>query len=369
VKHLGVLMKIALLSDENINVGDDIIREGTIYLLTKCLSGQKVEFSLVSVHDLSTLFTETKEDRILSADLIVVSGMPFYWYFSYAHKLKGIRVPFLRRLCSNPLLMEWTDEIWNQRIFKHKKKVMILGVGACQPYHDTAFDLISPTMEKFARETSERAIAITVRDNIASDYLSYYSIRHSKLPCPSIFGKKQLNVDAGKKEYVVINFMKTGGHYSFDYKLNTQNWIKTVERFYDWLTNEQNETVVFSCHDREEKEVQERYFPGATSFFSENYRDYVNFYAKAKLGFVNRVHAGYPIYSFKTPILVIGTDTRVKMTELIGMYHEFVNDITLDKLKFYYELFSNKHFDYEIIDETEERYFSLMKESLRRTFN
>ena len=79
------------------------------------------------------------------------------------------------------------------------------------------------------------------------------------------------------------------------------------------------------------------------------------------MGFVNRVHAGFPIYSFGNPVLAIGTDTRVKITELVGMYHEFVNDVTVEKLMFYYHLFKTAPFDYSVIDATEDRYLAALK--------
>jgi hypothetical protein len=107
--------------------------------------------------------------------------------------------------------------------------------------------------------------------------------------------------------------------------------------------------------------LQRRHFPNARSFYSQDYKEYVEFYAGARMGFVNRVHAGFPIYSFGNPVLAIGTDTRVKITELVGMYHEFVNDVTVEKLMFYYHLFKTAPFDYSVIDATEDRYLAALK--------
>lgn len=261
--------------------------------------------------------------------------------------------------------MDWTDALWKKRINKLGKKVIIFGVGSCQPYHDDGFGLVNPVMKQFAEETAKNALLITVRDIVASNYLSYYSIKHTMLPCPSIFARKNLQVNIGHKEYIVINFMKLGGHYMFDKKIKVKKWLKTIKKFYRWLTDEKKERVIFSCHEEKEKQLQEHYFPKSESFISDKYQDYVDFYSKAKYAFINRVHAGMTIYSCRSPVLIIGTDSRAKTIELVGMPNEFVNDINFEKLRYYYNIFRNKTFDYEIMDKTETKYISLISKSLK----
>jgi len=81
--------------------------------------------------------------------------------------------------------------------------------------------------------------------------------------------------------------------------------------------------------------------PDANIFLSNNHIDYIKFYARAKFGIMNRVHGAFILASFGRPSFTVGTDSRVRMTEEIGLRNAFVNDVDVTRLISEYQYLKN----------------------------
>jgi hypothetical protein len=124
--------------------------------------------------------------------------------------------------------------------------------------------------------------------------------------------------------------MPMGGHYAYGSELAGTVWEKAFTDFVKKLPPDEEYRLV--CHSRAELAVARRLFPEMKVFWSSDYRDYLAFFAGAKYGILNRVHAAFALASFGRPSFVVGSDSRAQMSEIIGLRHAFVGDVTVARL-------------------------------------
>jgi hypothetical protein len=166
-----------------------------------------------------------------------------------------------------------------------------------------------------------------------------------------------------------LNYMRTGGHYRFGKRQNPDVW---ENRFCDFVNQlPSNEKYVFICHSRSELKEARRLFPSYKTLWSKDYRDYLKFYAHAKYGIFNRVHAALALASFGRPSLVVASDSRARMCETIRLMSVFVDDATPAVLIEEFQRLSQTWPEYSPVLgklqlEAEHAYLELLKEPLRK---
>lgn len=325
-------MKIAIITTVNHNVGDDFVREGIKYLLKKYFSGRVLEFQNIHKHSPITArygfewfrsfilsrFVDKilpdfiSADRILEADIVVQSGAPVYWCHSEENQ--------------HCYRNEWFQPLIRERFVRNKKaRLLNLAAGTCQKYYSDGTEFCG-CCNSYIKEFYDIANVTTARDSLAGKILSNLSIKVPVIPCSSIFAVDEHNVIKEVGEYVVVNYMKGGAHYTFGQDINFAKWEDEFRKFYFEL--KKTEKVIFSCHNS--KEVRQAFSidPDAEIFFKKNdFRAYMEFYSKAKYGILNRVHGAFLMASLGKPSVVIGNDTRARMAEEIGLESYFVSDV------------------------------------------
>ena len=90
--------------------------------------------------------------------------------------------------------------------------------------------------------------------------------------------------------------------------------------------------VVLVCHNKKEVFQAKQLKLDVDIFYSNNFIDYIKFYSNAKAGIVNRVHGGFIMAAYGIPSIVIGSDSRAKMTEMLNLPNYFVEDISLEQI-------------------------------------
>jgi len=343
-------MKIAIITTLRHNIGDDFIREGIIFLLKQHF-GQHISCSLIHKHSPITsrygfewfrynrlakwvdryLPLSLAKDRILEADLVVQSGAPIFWHNEQFH-------------CADN---EWFGPLVERRMGKSKRqpKFINLAGGSAQRFASDGSEFLECSKcNPYIKKLYGVAAAMSVRDKIAEKILQKLGVTDVPvLPCSSIFAINELNIPDAGQEFVVINYMKNGSHFTFGQDIDHAHWESAMQEFYRYL-KAQGEKVVFSCHNQAEVEMAKTITQNTDEiFFSEDYHDYLHLYAKAKMGIMNRIHGGFPIASFGKPAIIIGTDTRIKMTDLIGIPHRFVNEADFPFLKATYHDFLGQY--------------------------
>jgi hypothetical protein len=335
-------MKVAIITTVSHNVGDDFVREGIIYLLKKRFLSQNLSFENIHKHSPITsrygfekirklrfsrlidplLPLKLTGDRILETDLLVQSGAPVYWCHENAH-------------CSDN---EWFDPLIRHRykVIRDSVPFISLAGGSCQKYHSDGSEFLSYQKDvNYVKEFFELTKVTTLRDTLAKKILNGVGFDAPVIPCSSIFARDNLEIQTDSPNFVALNYMRGGAHFSFGQSIDPDKWEKTFTAFYNQIKEEQQ--CIFVCHNEAEVNEARRIDPKANIFISEDYRDYVKLYSKAKFGIMNRVHGAFMLASFGRPSFVIGTDSRACMAEEIGLRHAFVNDVDMGKLTSEYE--------------------------------
>lgn len=331
-------MKISIITTVNHNVGDDFVREGIIFLLQQHYKGRELEFELIHKHSPITcrhgfewfrswrysrrvdnwLPLWVTRDRVLEADLVVQSGAPVYW-------------------CNQQLgwhchINEWYEPLIRRRLSLNKKaKLINLAAGTCQRYHSDGTEFLACEPDKrYIREFHQTAAVTTVRDSLSRSILKMLDIDVPVVPCASVFAIDRFGLKSQPGEYVAVNFMKGGGHYTFGQDIDFDKWTETFKSVYREL--KKSDQVVFVCHDTKEIDAALAIDRDAKTFISGGHEDYIRFYAKAKYGVMNRVHGAFLMASYGKPSVVIGSDTRARMVSEIGLRSHYVGDVSSDLL-------------------------------------
>lgn len=334
------MKKITFITTVNHNVGDDFVREGLKHLLKNYFKGEDIAFENVHKHSpitsrygfekirklrLSMILDNLiplnfTQDRILNADLLVQSGAPVYWCHKKSH------------CCLN----EWYTPLIKKRFLRNKHaKFLNLAAGSFQGYNSKG-DEFCEQCNKYIKEMFDFSVVTTVRDKISQNILNRLNLSAELIPCSSIFAADEFSVKKREGEYIVVNYMEGAGHqYSFRQKIDLEKWRRKFSEFYFKI--KQNDQVVFACHDKKEIQWANEIDPQAKIFFSEDFYEYIKFYSKAKMGIMNRVHGAYLIAAFGRPSLIVGSDSRAKMAEEIGLESVFVDEVDLDVLLGKYE--------------------------------
>lgn len=335
-------MKIAFITTVSHNVGDDFVREGIKYLLRQYFKNKTLKFQSIHKHSPITarygyegfrnLRLSSKvdkiipkvwsKDRVFEADILVQSGAPVYW----CHNDIG------GHCCRN----EWYQPLIKERFLKNKNtKLLNLAAGTCQRYDSNGREFCSECNE-YIKEFYNLADVTTVRDTLAKVVLRNIGIDVPLIPCSSIFAIDEYALKNEGEEYVVLNYMKGGAHYTFGQNIDFEKWEAEFKKFYFDLKNK--ERVVISCHNQKELDAAFELDPKAETFYvKDDYLSYMKFYSKAKFGIMNRIHGAFLMASYGKPSIVIGNDSRARMVEEIGLKHYFVNDMNYNQLNKEYE--------------------------------
>lgn len=376
-------MKAAAITTVRHNVGDDFVREGLMHLIEQVTG--PAEWALIHKHLPATARKEwewlhhpwlqplTKRaperiskiverlplpagtDKILGSDLVVQCGAPILW----KHELQGCE--------SN----EWFGPLIRRRRNRMNPRppFLNLGGGTCQAYSGTGreFDHAPETLA-YMRELADAATLTTARDELTRVLFRKVGRELPLLACPSLWARDRWKIEARAPQYVALNFMPIGGHYDFGQRIDPAHWTTVFRQVASEL--HRSHPCVLACHNAQELAAAHRWLPDIPVFYSPDFRDYLSFYAAAKWGVVNRVHAAFAMASFARPSIVIGADTRSHMVDLIGGRRMFVKEASYERLLHEVLQLPALAQSYEEVmrclrQKTEERYIQLIAQALR----
>jgi hypothetical protein len=324
-------MKIAFITTVDHNIGDDFVREGIKYLLRQYFKNNTIEFQNIHKHSpittrygfewfrnyrLSSIADKVipknwSKDRVSDADILIQSGAPVYWcHDGQAH------------CCQN----EWYKPLIKERFSKniHNTRLLNLAAGTCQRYHSKGNEFCLKC-NTYIKEFFDLTDVTTVRDKLAQIVLSKNALDVPVIPCSSIFAADEYGLKVEDEDYVAINYMRGGAHYTFGQNIDFEKWESEFKKFYFKI--KEKERVVFCCHDKKEIDEAKKIDAKAEVFYrKDDFLAYMRFYSKAKFGILNRVHGAFLLASYGKPSIVIGNDSRAKMCEEIGVESFFVND-------------------------------------------
>lgn len=351
-------MTITFITTVDHNVGDDFVREGIKYLLKNVLKGKELKFQNIHKHSPITVrhgfswfknvkfskyvFPSAKidallplgltKDKILEADLVIQSGAPVYW----CHNDFGSH-------CADN---EWFDSLIRRRYLKNEKaKLLNIAAGSCQQFDSDGNEFNECEKDiSYIKEFYSIANLTTVRDKLAKKILILAGLDAEIMPCPSIFAIDEYGLKPKEKKYLVINYMRTAGHYTFSKEINIDKWLSELKKFYEYIKTK--EEVLFVCHNKKEVIDAKKIDPEVNIFYARNFLDFMKIYSRSKYGIMNRVHGAFLMASYGAPSFIIGNDSRSKMASEIGLDSMFINDVNLDILVNKYEELKNMEASY-----------------------
>jgi hypothetical protein len=340
------MTRVSIITTINHNCGDDLVREGIIHLLKQALGPIKIklihkhlpittrpEFSWLHSSGVDAKLLRSHpnsverwtrridsllpifpwSDKLCNCDVLVQSGAPIYWLsagYDCAH---------------NEWWFPLIERRWKARAAG--RPFLNLAGGACQHWHSDGSEFANrPDVLAYIRQFFDLAKVTTLRDELSAKILGLAGRKAEVLPCTSIFAADQIGVVPLKGEYVVLNYMPGGGHYSFGQQIDAALWEQRFVSFAKAIAARGR--CILVCHDQKEIRAAKNLLPGMETFYSDSYADYLRVYAKAHWGLMNRVHGAFALASLGKPAAVIGSDTRAQMASILGLPVVFVNDAT-----------------------------------------
>ncbi|MDX1460781.1 MAG: hypothetical protein R3348_06960 [Xanthomonadales bacterium] len=326
-------LKTAVITTVGHNVGDDFVRAGILCLLGQVHESLPGEVELIHKHAPATAVyglerirsrrvSELVEpvaralhlrNRISAADLLVQSGAPIYW----CH-------PGLAHCAEN----EWYQPLIRKRwaTDRRGRKLLNIAGGSCQHYHSDGSEVSQCAICKpYISALFDICDLTILRDEVARAMLKHAGRDAPVLPCTSIFARDYFGVEPGEGEYIVLNYMEGAGHYRFDANIDAERWAQTFIK----LAREAARLgkVVLACHDERELRLAQELLPDFETYaVPDDARRFMDFYARARFGVVNRVHSAFMLASLGKPAVVVGNDTRARMISELGLTSVFVDD-------------------------------------------
>jgi hypothetical protein len=323
---------LSIITTVRHNIGDDFVRDGIVSILREI--GRFDEVELIHKHSPVTavigceairnlrasrvidpiLRTIGAKNRIADASLLIQSGAPVYWcHHNGPH-------------CSDN---EWFEPLIRKRFLKDRRnrKFISIAGGSCQRYHSDGSELAScEKCRAYIAEFYDVCDLTLLRDDLARRMLNFSGRDAEVLPCTSIFARDHHLINPYSGKYIVVNFMEFGGHFTFGQLIDGINWRKN---FVQIASNLQlHGVVIAACHSRLEEMLVKEIMPSLETYIvPDEHEAFMNFYAGARFGIVNRVHAGFMLASFGKPVVVIGNDSRALMLENLNLRSIFVNDV------------------------------------------
>jgi hypothetical protein len=346
---MQILDHVSIITTVRHNIGDDFVREGIVSILGDVAKVNRIEqihkhspittvYACEGVRNLriSRVFEPVlrvigTKDRIADADLLIQSGAPVYWCHPSGHH------------CADN---EWFDPLVRKRFLKDRlsRKFLNIAGGSCQRYHSDGSEVANcPKCKAYIAEFFDACDLTILRDSLAQRMLNSAGRNAKVLPCTSIFARDHYKIAPFNGDYIVVNFMESGGHYTFGQSIDAAKWRKNFAEIVRKL--QMHGRVVAACHTPNEKKIAKEIVPDIETYIvPDEHVAFMNFYAGARFAIVNRVHAGFMMASFGKPAVIIGNDSRALMIENLNLTSHFVEYINSDLIdSMVDELLSREH--------------------------
>jgi Polysaccharide pyruvyl transferase len=336
-------MKIGLITTIDTNIGDDLIREGICKLLLEVYKGVQPEFVCVNKHKPYTVYPEWHPihfgdiaerlplgqnllrrtadalfarmglSRFDDCDLIVQCGAPVFWHG-----------------CSQN---EWAKPLWHDVVGRLCDKIPVLNLatGSCYPW-ERQQDVLKLTEDvEYIKSILGYCRLTTVRDRLARSICTSLGWDTPEIPCSAFLAAKGRRAEAAESGYLLLNYMRGGGHYDWEQEIDPGGWEKTVKTLISRLGTRHK--IAFLCHDEKEYILAEELAPSFPIFFPKTPEEYLDCAAKAKFGICNRMHASVGMAGLGIPSIAVCTDTRLLMVAELGLPIHYVNETDTDILE------------------------------------
>lgn len=328
-------VRVATLTTHRVNIGDDFIRDGALYLVERAL-GRPVREERVLRHDPRTassafrgrpildrpnwrvvpaiyrlhrlLARRSREpDRLTDVDLIVHAGGPFFWW----QQRRLLRATYLNSV--------FASELYRRFLLRTSEPpVALLAIGTSVTDRSEVDAMASDeASRRFVTELDGRAATVTSRDALSAEIWERVTgTAIPVLPCTSIYSPEANGVEmSADGDYYVMNYVPRGSHHPGK-RAPEDSWGVRMRELY--LRLRERGEVVVACHSQDELRATRELLPDARTFWSAEYADYIPFFAAGKGGIFNRVHGALVNIALGKPTVLVAADSRRATAEVGG---------------------------------------------------
>jgi polysaccharide pyruvyl transferase WcaK-like protein len=330
---------ISFLSTLNTNIGDEFIRDGMLSVVDDILGKETYQAVIYNKHQPWTFFPPGHPARIgglldatlhrgwrkavallsslpgnqfRKSDLIIQSGTPVIWNGA-SHS-------------------EWAAPFWRNMVFKNLTQIPVLNIGggSCYAWSNPPAKLEGPDRD-FARLMVQHSTLTTCREPLAAKLLSEASGQEIPvIECPGFLAAQSHEAYRPSDNRILINAMPVGGHFDYMKQVNADAWRKVLD---DQILKLKNQfKIEFVCHDEKENAYAAANWPSLKRHHPASPSEYFHVCAGAHAAITNRLHAAVGLSGLGIPCIAMGTDTRLLMTQQIGIPSLFVPDVTPENL-------------------------------------
>jgi polysaccharide pyruvyl transferase WcaK-like protein len=323
-------VKIGFITTLDTNIGDDFIREGLFYVLSRIDRGFTPV--LLNKHEpchvypswhplhwpvpfggrmrryyhraLDAAMYRFGGSRFDACDAIIQSGAPVYF--------------------NNCASMEWSKMIWEHVACRLAAKIPVLNIaaGSCYPWERIPGTFADAKDRCFIKAISSACRLTTVRDALSQRLLHALGFDVSLIPCSAILAAKNYPMPSKTQKYVFFNYMRRGTHFDFDQDIDADKWEGTMRCLVACV--KQRHPVAFICHSQEEYRLAEMLDHTVPRFFPQTVAEYFAIAAMGIAGVFNRMHAAVGFAGLGIPSVGVGGDTRMLMVDALGLDSVYV---------------------------------------------
>ena len=213
------------------------------------------------------------------------------------------------------------------------RAMMNLSVGSCFAY-EAASPSLSPVETEFLRRVFRLSTATTVRDRVALEVCRSVGESPALVPDTGFlaghFFRRSADFSAPPK-IVAINYQARGANEDWGQGIDPGKWANTLKALIKSLQS--RNSVVFVCHDKTESALAERLDPTVRRFEPKTAEEYASFAPQVKVAVCNRLHAAIALAGTGVPVIGVGTDSRLKTLEQVGLPTLYAKTVTAAELE------------------------------------
>lgn len=203
----------------------------------------------------------------------------------------------------------------------HGVPVIDAAVGSCFPIEGVPASLNATDQEHYRRLIRQTKL-ITVRESVARDMYATVDCTAPMLPCIAIcsgryFEKVRLRY-ANESQYIIVNFQAKGSNDDWGQRIDGVAWARLVKGVISDLRRDGHKLIML-CHSKYEGRLARSLAPDLPVAEPKTEEEYAEVIARARVGFVSRIHAGVALAGVGVPSLVVGNDTRLGTTAEMGL--------------------------------------------------
>jgi hypothetical protein len=334
-------MKIGLISTFDGNIGNDLLREGVIRLLSEHFEDQPLEFVYVDRLNPYSVYPPGHPVRIaqsvsnvpgLSRLVHHVERVTYSWGLSRLDDCELVvlcGIPYVKSGCASG---ESITPLWDHviaRLSACGTSVWHLAAGSRYPMERLP-ERVDLEDAAFLSRAVKMCRVTTVQDAVAQQVLGALGFELPLLASPALLAGRGRPLTDSQGDFVAVNYLQGAGPDRPVETVDPNAWERT---FLGLIDHVGRSSVLWVCHSDKETEWAARLAPEVRRYRPRGVEDFFQTLRGAKAGVVNRMQTAVAMAGMGIPSIAVGTDTPLQTVSAIGLPAIYAKDASLETLK------------------------------------